>query len=941
MFRPGYLVLVLSVAAATAAEPPTTPAPTPAPDPAARWTVDDIVQAERIEDFEISPDGTRAVWVRTGPHPDKDESLSHLYLTRLATGEEIQLTRGRVGASNPRWSPDGLRIAFATARPDPDGKGTPPGDGDDEPKPQIWILNLAGGEPYPVSRSPRGVRQFEWRGTNSLVFSAQEDPSQLEAERKEKKDRTVVTEDDPNEPPVRLFEVGLDRKPSRRLTRNLDRIAKFSVSPEGTRVLALHDRSLRFEYDQRIRPALWLHSLEDARATPLLGDAPPLISGFAWARDGRHAYLVVARASHPVYRHASVLEPYLLDTSHGLLSSLPLAWDRGLTDSVAMNSSGRTGLAPTPDGFVALAADGTKVRLVRMTRDGAVWRSIRVGGEHAEHLAGLSVATNGTTAIYLHSRANRLPQLQVARLGRDVLESPRAVTRLNETLAAKPVGDVEIVRWPGARRAEIEGILFKPPGFRPDRAHPLVLMIHGGPHSVDLDRWDHSWAYAPALFTQRGALVLQPNYQGSSSYGLPFSEAIADGKYYDLPVEDILKGIDHLVARGNVDTNRLGTLGWSNGAILTMALVTRDPRFKAASAGAGGVEWTADTAACVFGLSFNDYYFGATPWADPERYRQLSPYWRMHQVTTPVLLFQGTADDIVPPHHAWMQFRLLQEYRKAPVRFVQLPEEPHSLGRPSSQRRKLEEELAWFDRHLFAAVPAIDPAPALKQNSRLALALQRASARRVGNRFGEHFQGRLIPETVPLEGLLVGRFEVTRAQFAEFAPAQPPEPGRENHPAAGVSFATAQAYCQWLSQLTGQSWRLPNAAEARSLYPPPDADAPESGNTLDHWAGYPPNPEDADRLLRESEKLGGPGALLLEVGSFPGRGDPDTPPVFDLDGNVAEWTLDDAGQASSRGGSADTPARPGTDVLRASPACQGFRVIRSPATPAGPVPPSR
>lgn len=103
-------------------------------------------------------------------------------------------------------------------------------------------------------------------------------------------------------------------------------------------------------------------------------------------------------------------------------------------------------------------------------------------------------------------------------------------------------------------------------------------MIHGGPHSLDRDLWQHRYAYAPSLFTGREAFVFQPNYQGSFGYGLAFSESIADGKYYDLPVEDILKGIDFLVAQGWADPEQIGTLGWSNGAILSVAQNGRGTR---------------------------------------------------------------------------------------------------------------------------------------------------------------------------------------------------------------------------------------------------------------------------------------------------------------------------------------------------------------------------
>src|SRR5262249_31317426 len=155
------------------------------------------------------------------------------------------------------------------------------------------------------------------------------------------------------------------------------------------------------------------------------------------------------------------------------------------------------------------------------------------------------------------------------------------------------------------------------------------------------------------------------------------------------------------------------------------------------------------------------------------------------------------------------------------------------------QRRKLEEELAWFDRHLFGTKRSREEV--VKSDSPLAWALARHKALRVGERYGRLEKGRLIPETVPFARLTVGRFEVTRAQFAQFDRKYAVEPGYETYPAGGITFEQARAYCDWLSKATGRKYRLPTEAEARKLY----AEAGSGENTLDHWAGYAVNPEDA------------------------------------------------------------------------------------------------
>ena len=136
----------------------------------------------------------------------------------------------------------------------------------------------------------------------------------------------------------------------------------------------------------------------------------------------------------------------------------------------------------------------------------------------------------------------------------------------------KALSRAEIVRWKGALDEEVEGLLHYPHQYQAGKKYPLVVMIHGGPFGADFDGWEETWAYPPNLVCARGAFVLKPNYHGSSNYGLKFAESIGNGKYY-LPVEDIEKGIDHVVAKGLVEPKKVALSGWSNGAILTMASI--------------------------------------------------------------------------------------------------------------------------------------------------------------------------------------------------------------------------------------------------------------------------------------------------------------------------------------------------------------------------------
>ncbi len=448
---------------------------------------------------------------------------------------------------------------------------------------------------------------------------------------------------------------------------------------------------------------------------------------------------------------------------------------------------------------------------------------------------------------------------------------------------------------------------------------------------MDRDLWDESWAYPVQLLAQRGSFVLRPNYHGSGNYGLKWSESICCGKYYDLETPDINAGVDALIAQGKVDADRVATMGWSNGSILSTSLLINYPsRYKVASVGAGDIEWISDWGNVLFGESFDAYYFGKSPMQDPQLYIDKSPFFKMDKVQAPVLIFHGTADTNVPPAQSWSYFRVLQYYGKVPVKFVLFPGEPHGPRKLTHQMRKVEEEVAWFDKYFFKATG--NENEALKEGSPLEAALRGKNIARSGGNYGTPSaatKGKsvLLPEVVKRGELEIGRFEITRAQFADFDKSYKFDLGTENYPANGITLEQAQSYAAWLSKTTGQIWRIPKEKEVSKLY-----EKREGENTLDYWAGYAVNPEDAARLQKKLGELPGGAPLLKPVGSFAGQGKPDEELIFDLGGNVAEWTLTPDGKGKALGGSADQPGDTHTSKEPGS-AYIGLRVVRGEAKP--------
>ncbi len=902
---------LLLVLAAAGVLPAGSSEKTPPPDPV--WRAADVVRQERPAEPDVGPAGERVVWVLRRPDGKQHRTVGDLRLTTLGTAPAtVELTVTHDSDTSPRFGPGGKVIAFLSDRELPRGDDPKPG------KPQVWILPAAGGEPRPVTRFARGVEGFDWLDGERLVVAAKPDPDLRERRAKEGKDDTRVVEDAAHWVPVRLFVVPTDGGTPEPLTDNRDVIDTFAVDHKNLRVLSRHLPSPHWEADHRGTPRLVLTSVAPRASRELPVSRAVLPEKLAFTPEG------IALA---VFTETTDLENLAA-------GRLRLAWWRdGMEGFEPVPPLGDEEIAfvrPFAGGAILGTAEGVHRRLARaVVTDGGVRIEPLPGA--GEGITAAAPSGDGSLVVAVRSAPDTPPQLWSLPASGAPGAGTR-LTRLNPALAAKPKARAEVLRWRGARGDTVEGILYHPTHPRGEGPAPLVVMIHGGPAWADHMIWDEDWATAANLYCQRGASVLKPNYHGSVGYGLAFTESIARGAYYELEVPDILAGIDELVRRGLADPERVGLVGWSNGSILAIAL-SLERHFAAVSAGAGDVNWTSDFGNCAFGPNFDRFYLGGEPWTNPGLYLSKSPLFAMDRVTSPTLIFFGTEDTSVPTEQGWEHYRALQQIGKAPVRFLLFPGEPHSLRKIPHQLRKLTEELAWFDRYLFGREP--EERLHLKDEAPLEALRRARDLARTGGVLGTPGPGGTpLPQAAAvaaLPGVSVGLTEVTRAQWAAFSGEDVP-PGEADLPAVVADGSRAEAYCRWLSETTGRTWRLPTATERttllwarrRTLGTP---------NTLDTWGGEQLTPDDAAMLRKDLE----PGALLRPAGTSeaallpaPGAGPWDAEvSIFDLEGNAAEWTRD-GDRLVPAGGSALRAAaeRPGSPVP-AEPV--GFRVVREEA----------
>jgi dipeptidyl aminopeptidase/acylaminoacyl peptidase len=235
-------------------------------------------------------------------------------------------------------------------------------------------------------------------------------------------------------------------------------------------------------------------------------------------------------------------------------------------------------------------------------------------------------------------------------------------------------------------------MLWLPADYRPGSRLPLLLSVHGGPAGA----WDVSFRGINHVYTSLGWAVLEPNVRGSSSYG----DALLRGNMRDIgggDYQDLMSGVDKLVADGVADPDHLAIRGWSYGGILGGWTLTQTTRFKAASLGAMVADWSSE-----YAMGFNHdvrlWYIGGTPWESADNYRRQSSYTHIAKVATPTLLLHGERDTTDTIGQSMMYYQGLKD-RGVPSRFIRFPREPHGFREPHHIRIRDGEEIAWLMKY--------------------------------------------------------------------------------------------------------------------------------------------------------------------------------------------------------------------------------------------------
>jgi len=694
-------------------------------------TEKDIFDFVWVANPQVSPDGSRVAFTRVTVDEKRTGYETSIWTVATSGGAvPVRMTNGKRDGQ-PRWSPDGKRIALVRGgEKDESGKPKPP---------QIAILSLAGGEAWIITDLPKGAAGPVWSPDGKriafLSTTTQEDIEKAQHKKGETKpegksdaikNTAVAKQAEPeseHESDVHIISRAIYRSneegyldPKRhehlwvldvpttsdeftkpvQLTRGDFDEGEIQWTQDGSRIYFLTTRIDEPYYE---RPTTDIFSIASSGGVPAkLTTVAMDLGDFVLSPDGKRGAFH-GSVTQPV-RSYSQPDLWILDLSvNAQPRNLTADYDYDVGDSVfgdnapPRGGNGRT-LHWSPDGTVlydTVAKQG-RTPIIRVdAKSGAVTEITH--GDQA--VLDFSVTPDAQTIVALISTPVMIGDLFM--LSADGTQN--RITDFNQRLWSQlNLTSPDEINYKSFDGKNIQGWIQKPPDFDPNKKYPMILNIHGGPHAAYGWVFDHEFQWMAA----KGYVVLYINPRGSTSYGQDFGNIIQ----YHYPGDDyrdLMIGVDELLKRGYVDEKKLGVTGGSGGGVLTNWTVTHTNRFAAAVSQRDISNWASWWYTADFTL-FQPTWFKAPPFEDPQDYTNRSAITYVKNIHTPILFVLGEADYRTPQDSGGEQLFRALKYLRRPTAMVIFPRETHELsrsGEPWHRVERLEHIVAWFDKWLM------------------------------------------------------------------------------------------------------------------------------------------------------------------------------------------------------------------------------------------------
>ncbi len=715
--RIALLVLAMPLAAQQPA-PTAAPAPSAAPAQTAprAFTPNDWYKVTQLASPAMSPDGKLVAFTVTTVVERENKRHSEIWAVPTAGGAPVRYTSPGYESSNPRFSPDGKYLFFTSNRPggrgatwalrmdQPGGEATqvenyPVGSVPNDKSFAVFtdVVDTTGGGGGggrgPGGRGPGGFGAPTAGAPNAMAFppygaiTKPVEPSRFDGRQivnfpykvngagfiPNAREARVIK-------PQQIFMQKYDGSKRVQVTNARYSHSQASVSPDGKWVAFIADAQLRpdsvvaqiadslakLPYDALRDEAP--RNDRDIYVIPITGGEPRKLaslqgdeSNLDWSPDGKKL-LFIGRAERT--KNARLM---LIDVAGGAPQNLTNGWQYEPSSAEFL-----------PNGEILMSADiGARTALFTvMAKNGQLRETI--GGRRV--IRGFSRDEKATKVAFVATSVNAPTELFIADLdsrkdGRNDGKNERKLTSFNDKVNAEIAwSDAEKFTFQGAGGLTIEGWVMKPFGYQAGKKYPLVLYIHGGPHS----RYDEGWFDEFQNLAGAGFMVLYTNPRGSSGSGADFTFSTR-GRWFAEDYKDLMQATDIVAQRADVDSTRMGVTGGSYGGVMTAWITSHTNRYKAAEADRMISNWWSWYGASdAQGLTEFEFY--GKPWDNPAMYDSLSPIRHVTKVRTPTLIVQSEEDHRTPMADADQWFIALKK-QGVPVEFVRYPRSNHDLSR--------------------------------------------------------------------------------------------------------------------------------------------------------------------------------------------------------------------------------------------------------------------
>ena len=676
----------------------------------------------------VSPDGRWVLYTLSVPDWKEARSTTDIWLVSAERGvssaRQLTYTKDK-SEGNPAWSADGSFFVFSSNRDAPASAAS---------QNQLYMMRPDGGESRKITDAKDGVFQFGFtRDGKSLVFAAGR-----------AEDRQLWI----------LPAAGIDSVPAVQLSKHATPVGNWQLSHDGARAFFLapdsvdkddkERREMKFTATLRNQPmppnSLWMIDIAAKQEKRLTNDASISVSSFTLSDDGRWAGVRAIRND----RYARNI------TEEGIngdlwLVNLGSGQVQRLTNNLEI---GEANLSFAPDGKTMAFSAANDFKYFRDSRvfvrgiedTGSAWREIGdgydggvsigfwsddsrtiyfgAGVRATNQLMSIDVASGKVTQITDEKASLNVSRDDVSRRLLITYADPKTptshytvsgladvagrsrwtrLTDANPQVAGFALGDAEEVVWKSKDGKMVGGVLVKPTGYRAGQRYPLIVAIHGGPAGADV--LGFNGGYGSQIYAGDGYAVLLPNYRGSTNYGEQHRTDIV-GDYFKKSYEDIMTGVDYLIAQGIVDGTKMGALGWSAGGHWSNWILVSTDRFKAISSGAGTTNWISMFAQSDVQRNRQEYLGGKLPYEDFEPYWKQSPIRYIKNAKTPTMIHVVEGDPRVPRPQS-EELHMALKKLGVPTEFFVYPGNTHGIPDPRNRLLKSVAEKSWMDKWIL------------------------------------------------------------------------------------------------------------------------------------------------------------------------------------------------------------------------------------------------